>query len=457
MQKVLKHGAALLRRMIWLGMVLQVLLGLFWMLNNMGVEHNYGVDWSSGGPLNRPFMQWGALYAFIVKLVMGMAQWLHIPYYSLIYCLQLAVAFVSVWFLLGQVTGWRRYLRLGGAAVMVTVPMAMQSHLALLPYSLTGSVVLLELAFVMALHKQEKWSVRTVLPVFSCWVLAAFLMPEYLWLGAIPVVLAVIGYLWQNRKQWRAHATVGAMILACIVCIVGVGSAWQQKATERLSPQQLVVARCSWSNLYALYGMWSPEVQEIIEIDTLRRTCDNPEVFFEGFFDGFGRLSKEQEDAYLRQMLDSAWDAGGMRLLLEIAYDGVGYLLPGAVVSKHLAGEGFISLTGMNYWHFIRSSTDWSIIYMRWYCSWFWLAAVAALVVRVPEVLSAGGGKHLLTVGKGLKPLGAGLLMAVGAACFYAMSRIGVYDYKILFWWTCIWCMGTLMLIEEPKKERGTK
>ncbi len=453
MRNVWKHGAALLRRLIWLGMGLQVLLGLFWMLNNMGIEHSFGVDWSSGGPHNRPFMQWGPLYPFAVRTIRGMAQWLHIPYYCIMYCLQLAAALGSGWFLLKSVTRWKWYGCLGGAVVLLSVPMAMQSHLALLPYSFLGSVVVCQLGFVILLWKQEKWSVRSLMPVYLCWLLELLLLPEYLWFGAIPLVLTAVVAVWRHRRKWAAGALTGILVLGSVLCILTVGTAWRQREEGQLSMRQMLAARCTWSNLYELSGVWSPELLEQVEWTTLRAACDNPEVFYEGFFDKLAQLPEEQQKTYLHQMIGSARDVNGKRMLLEIAYDAVGYLMPGAVIPKQLEGEGFVSLTGMNYWHFTRSQMGWSSLGLEWYCIWSWLSVLAVLLVKLAEILGSGKAEARTSLGEAGKLLIPGLLMAMAGMVFYTISRIGVYDYKILSWWTILWCAGTLILIEEKKKK----
>ncbi|MBQ7934317.1 MAG: hypothetical protein IJ327_05995 [Lachnospiraceae bacterium] len=455
MQNVLKHGAALLRRVIWLGMGLQVILGLIWMLNNMGIEHSFGVDWSSGGPVDRPFMQWGVLYPFIVGVVRGMAQWLHVPYYSIVYCLQLVAALGSGCFLLKQVTGWVWYVRLGVSMILISIPMAMQSHLAVLPYSLGASVILLELAFVAALWKQQRWYLRGLLPAYFCWLMEMLILPEYLWLGGIPLLVASIRYLWQWRKEQCTGAWAGLVVIGSILCIMVAGGVWQHKSETYLDVRQMLAARCIWSNLYEVSGAWPMEVKEQIDGAVLRAACDNPEVFYKGFFSCLEELPKTQEKEYLRMMIDSARIVNGKRVLVEIAYDGLGYLMSGVVVPLQLEGKGYISLTGMNYWYFTCDGSSFSRIFMRCYCIWSWLSAVLALVVKVAERLRCGKRPGKTRHGEGLLLLLPGALMALSGAGFYTMSRIGVYDYKILGWWMVIWCIGTLMMAEEKKEDQN--
>ncbi|MBQ7926464.1 MAG: hypothetical protein IJ335_09250 [Lachnospiraceae bacterium] len=453
MRKVCKHGSALLGRMIWLGMGLQVLLGFIWLLSNIGAEHSFGVDWSNGGPVNRAFMHWGALYGWVIRLVMQVAQWVPIPYYSIVYCLQLLAAFGSGWFLLKKITNWGPHGCVCGTLAMLSVPMALQSHLALAPYSFVASIVLVHWAFAIELWKQKGWCIHKLVSMYLFWLLEILLLPEYLWFGAVPLLFVAFISLWNNRGKLRKKALTGVVLLGSILCIWIVGNGWQQGEDGCLNLRQMLAAKSNWSNLYELSGAWSYEVQQQFDGGLLRAACGNSEVFYEGFFDKMEQLPYKQQKDYLNQMIDVAWKLNGKRVVLEMAFDGMGYLMPAIIVSEQLDGKGFASLTGINYWYFIQNSTGLSSLYMGWYCIWAWLSLVLAIFMKGLEQLGTERAvKYVAGYGcvKVLLPL---TFMAIACACFYTLSRIGVYDYKILSWWTVIWCLGTLLVAEKKKEE----
>ena len=217
-----KGIGACIRCMLLIEMTVQILTGILWMASNFTAVQEFAESESS------------IIYPILLKGVQGIGKLLPVPYYVFMYMLQLIVACWAA----------RRLLRALGIAachawyilVLLTIPMVMQCHLALLPNSLALSAWLL---FLAELIRAWGWAVQRVpaegqrghvedqgMPVEdqgtsggaalgvsigaasgvsigkkfgrACingifwWIVAVLLMPEYIWYGAAVMLLFLI-------------------------------------------------------------------------------------------------------------------------------------------------------------------------------------------------------------------------------------------------------------------------
>ena len=145
MQKANGHIRAVLSRMILFGLSIQIVLGILWMGCNFGRFQEFGesrfyIEVSK----NFLFDEYtGALYPVLLMLARGIEEILPIPYTYVIQTLQLVAAFISGYVFLGALGVRKTGYGVLGSMAILTVPMAMQCHLAVLPHSLTLSAFLL--------------------------------------------------------------------------------------------------------------------------------------------------------------------------------------------------------------------------------------------------------------------------------------------------------------------------
>lgn len=458
MQKALKHGSVILSRVLFIGMSVQIVLGVLWVLYHLGMPTEYG----DGGFYETAAANLdltgctGVLYPFIVKLVMGMAQIVPIPYYCIVYLLQLVLAMAAGRALLCAVIHrpvWQLYF---GAAAMATVPMALQCHLGVLPYSLAGSLLTLELAWGIrgCLGKEgQQVSGKYMALAGICWLLAVLTAQEYVWIGWIPLVVLPV-LRWGRTKQWKEIRT--CLMLLVVTTVVVLGGFWGQKKviTEYQAPsfKQAVVARCVWSSMLQVYDSWPEELKAVLPQETVLQVSLRPESLREELYLGFEGLDEEQEKQYLDWMLDSALGVRRNEILVELAYDVVGYALPGIMIERQLDGRGLASMTGLNY----RVWTDGNNLlgkeYLHYYCWWFWVAALLAVICRLLQWGSTRmevGRKSETRVGLGICSIG----MIGVLTLYYTLTRVGTYDYKLAAWGAGIWYLCTLLMIPPFEKE----
>lgn len=242
MQKAIQN---ILGRCLILLCSVQVVLGLLWMGFSFGGASDYldtAVYVRAAQSLT--FDEYtGVLYAILVRFALFVERAVGLPYAGLLYGIQVAAAFAAAFFLFRELGVKGKGKRLFGGLVLLTVPMALQCHLAVLPQSLALSCVLMELAFAKRLLREGgPW--KAVLPrkeaqaesheavqrgtegtvcgetddegksllrnatwANGFWLLSSLLLPAYRFLGAIPVAVAAVVVVVRGLRtlRWTAQ------------------------------------------------------------------------------------------------------------------------------------------------------------------------------------------------------------------------------------------------------------
>ena len=181
MKQAAKRFCAVLRWILFLGFSIQILLGLAWVCANFAKVQNFP---EVGGPL----------YAWLLRLFAGAPQ--------VLYLFQIAAACLA-WRRLARNVGpsglfWRIWILLA----YLTFPMLLQCHLALLPYSFVSSLILMEISFLRKSPEGQKGvTVSGICGAGVCFLCLSALLPEYVFLGLVPVVLLLPGNLRFRKKQ----------------------------------------------------------------------------------------------------------------------------------------------------------------------------------------------------------------------------------------------------------------
>jgi len=130
MQKVSKAFVNVICKLLLIGFGVQIVLGLCWMVANMGRVQQFG-ETARYLEASKSFIgsgYRGILYPLLIMLAQGMEQLVRIPYHCFLYLLQLVAGFWAAYRLLDAVGVKGKYRICYGSLAMLTVPMAMQTN-----------------------------------------------------------------------------------------------------------------------------------------------------------------------------------------------------------------------------------------------------------------------------------------------------------------------------------------
>ena len=125
MQRTMGHVRAIVNRILFIGVSVQILLGLLWMFLAFDGRQDFV----------------GSVYGdWLDSYLKGL------PYEPVIYLLQICAAFGAGYWLIEGLGVRRLFWKIWGSLALLTYPYAMQCHMAILPDSLAVSCFLLLLA-----------------------------------------------------------------------------------------------------------------------------------------------------------------------------------------------------------------------------------------------------------------------------------------------------------------------
>ncbi len=468
MQKMWKCIEQVSIRIFYIGMTLQIGLGIWWLFENIGILAQYG----DGTLYEQAVANWdftdckGILYPFVVSISKGMASIMPIPYYCILYVFQLLAAFLSVFVLLRYISGRHGGRLFYAVAGVLTTPPVLQTILAVQPNILAASCGITALVWGLEYSRSFKWTSLLGSSVFG---LAAILFRgEFFWFGLVAaVILCGIGMLRRSRKQKRytedcrkktersRKQCLRNGLLAFVIMLVLSGGYFLQKSAlqdnRAFSVKQTVVARLTWDSLSEIMWRWSPDLGETIGWENAAVMNAKPELIRELLFANFADLTAEKENAYLKEMVQIAWEHDKREIVVQIIYDGLGYLFPAIIAEKQLNGTGYLSLTGINYQAFKEGDSRLGAVFMRYYFWWFWIALAVMLIGMLCRKM-----KPLQESGPDEKKRGmlwCGIGIVIANAFYYTFTEPGMYDYKlaivaVLFWSTGI-CLSVMSMEEK--------
>lgn len=449
MRKAAEWIRTLLGNMLAVGLSVQILYGLGWMLASFGKPPQFGEA------------QAGLLYPALIQMARGFEAVFRIPYYCFLSVLQLgcagAVSFSGLLMLRGKQKGRRdRLWAFWGSLVLLTIPMAMQCHLAPLPYSLAASGLFLELVLVWRLlRKKTELTVRELSALFLCWLVCALLLPEYGIFGALPLflLLTVRAAAWRTRGPGRPGSVwwVGVFLTAAGFAAAAGGCLAQAYPIE-----VTVCSRIAWSSINGYYGDWPEDIIGAVTYETVLDVASNPEKLEQELWP---MLLEQQGEERARQMLGEisrlTWDRSKTRVLRQAVWDMAGYAIPSFVVPRQLDGKAYASYTGRNYDIMRWYAPGWTYYYLQYSCWMFLtgLALAAALqLLRLRQVWQE----------KGWSLAALAVLTGGEMVLWYTLQGGGRMDYKktivlTAFWYVWMLCRtgGELQRGEEEKGGRN--
>ncbi len=460
MQKAIRHVLAVLSRVLFIGLSCQIILGVLWTCCNFGKFQQFGDSFFykevSESLLFDEYT--GALYPVIVMLTRGLEEMLPIPYTYAIHMLQMAVAGYVGWRFLRMLGVEKCFFAIWGSLALFTFPMLLQCHLAILPHSLTFSVFLLEVGFVIEAMKQKRLLCsKQLCKIGICWTVSTLLMPEYLYFGAVPVLL---NFLFCRKKHLIVdgeHSLDKAksfgrqffynvfLVFLFAVAILGIEGLVQQKGAYG-RPEQAIEAsffrRVAWTSLNDYYEQWPEEMKQICSRELVRETA--------GYADHMERLLQPQleEAVGAPKAQEWYWQVGKMvlennssKILHEVAWDVVSLTLPPVATQMLLKGRGYDSYVGRNYEIMKAEAPVLTKHYVNYSCWWFVVGIVLAFIIEV--------GLLLLKKRSRIYTVVICVVTSVSQIMWYALMGAGVWDYKNALFVGAVWLVWMISAMER--------
>lgn len=446
--------------LLFIGMSVQIVLGLAWMLANFTGFQEFGDSYGLV-EMSKSFLcdeYTGILYPVLIMLARGVAGILPVSYYSALYFVQLMVAVYAshrfLWAvratdrpevrkdvgLPGQSPvcgGARLFWDIWGTLCLMTIPIAMQCHLAVLPNSLTLSCYLVMMSYVLeSAGRPVEFRARSLVKMMPLWLAASLLMPEYRFLAVVPVA-CLFGYtcfeLWRvQKKQILYNAVVFAAFVGIILAVGSLTQVPGSQGKMRNTMSAAAVSRFVWPWFLDNYDFWPEEIRDIMTIEDAREIswyADRVRTQFGPLVEKATGL--ERAGQLYRQMAKTCFEIHTKEIAGAMLYDTAAYTFSPVFLGESLRGRGGYSFSGRNYEIMKAAAPGLTRSYVR-YGSWWFLIGI---------VLGAAG-FAVRSPGNKLDRLGPVVLLVVSCmamTAFYTLSGAGIMDYKNTLFVVILW------------------
>uniref|UniRef100_UPI00405732F7 hypothetical protein n=1 Tax=Acetatifactor sp. TaxID=1872090 RepID=UPI00405732F7 len=466
MQKAYKAISAVAGRILFIGFGIQIVLGLCWMIGNFPGVQLFS-DTLLYEEISKTFIcdeYEGILYPVLIMLTKGIEELAHIPYRFILYLIQIGFAFFASYKMLECVGIKDKILRNIGAFALLTFPMAMQCHLAVLPESLVSSWLILELGLAMRMFiNNQKLLSKELMKILICWTALSLLAPENLLIGAVPVVFVFLYDFAkagkEDRKKMLGNGILAVAFLGMILFISDLSGQEGDYGRPSVNLGTVLAGRTVWSNATDDYGNWPEEVKTYIPANQIGQVdyyADNVEkLLVKTLEDAVG---EERAKELLLEIVKVAWQHHKRDILHQTAWDVVGYAFSPLVVQRQFTGKAYESYSGRNFDIMRERTPILASYYMEYGCWWFGTGLVISAVVLVIFGVKAMIKKAVVKKTKG-KVLSILTCLCTGGVLvgIYSLRGAGMMDYKksiavVLLWMISMLLVQNKMLNEECRE-----
>lgn len=457
MRKLTGHIFAVAGRLLFIGFTLQIIFGMIWMAGNFAHCQQFGEVNS-------------LLYPAVVMIAKGMGRVFPVPYYCFVYIIQTGICFWAVYFFLGIIQdifsgkccdasdhhekgkAYGKLFRIWAALAVLTAVPVMQCMLALLPYALTGALMLAELGLaIRAIYYRGTQRVSDVVKISAVWVLQALFLHEYMLFGAIPVFMVLISELHRGLKNGRRTLRRASYYVAAIAASLGMltavyGSCKQIGLYEENNPGLVkgLFSRTCLTTVLWDWDTWTDELVEQLAWEVRYSAAyyaDNITLEVEPFIDE--KYGDKAGEFYLDN-IKVAWESYRTQIIHELLWDAAGYGVSPVIVKRQLSGLGYMSLTARNYDMMKRSTPILTKYYANFFLDWFMAALAVFVVCAVAAVLNLPR-----RVQKSQFLCLFTLIATAACMCIrYVLMGAGIMDYKRTLMITALWIIFMLFPIQ---------
>lgn len=484
MQKAGKVLVQVAGRFLFIGILVQILFGICWGVRSFGIFPEFGDSylWLKAADTLVCDDYMGIGYPLFLMLAKGIESISSIPYTFLVYLVQLTVAFCSgVLFLRSFGIVKKRWMLYWGSLGMMTFPMAMQCHLAVLPNSIGFSCMLLELAAIIRILRSEKSvsaeeagrPLHALMEAIVWWVVSTIFVVENLYLGLVALAVLWILHLIQLKQLGRQRILRELILLFAVGGILfTVVPAWQTPGSYGRAENTISAAmmrRFSWTHMREEeeYYAWPEELREYVSWEDFRST---------GYYAGTmeSGIQKTLEDTLGEQKAQELFRKYAVYHLKtypsdnihQIVWDCAGYAVSPVLLQLLLDGRGYESFSGRNVDIMMTGAPGLTNIWLK-YSSWWYLMGIPAMILLVIGNRFVAGSAKKETTGMGKPVWGKMILIGiVTSGCmilWYAMQDAGCLDYKNGLLPGILWLVGMILSVgnlpetEDPEEKEETK
>ena len=431
MRKAAGAVRLVIKNILFIGFTVQICLGLFWMAGNFTNMQDF------------PSADTG-VYPVFLHLA-GRA-------YILIYLLQLGVALYAGYRLLANLHIAEKGICLWGSLALMTLPMAMQCHMALLPYSFVWSLVLLEISFVCeSAGKMDISCLKALAGSLACYAAQCLLWPKYCIPGAVLPLLLLI---WKLPGMFRKKDFFRGLLLAAgFLAVLATGFGAEQRSEGHGGSisgwNWLLVKRVCWPTLWVDWGN-TPEVLDSISSDEIWWSAyypSNMETHLKPAMEE--AMTPEAADALMRKMVRLAWNRHSPMVVRQIGWDVLGYGVTPVILQLQLKGDAYDSCSARNYEIMRNEMPAFTKYYVKITCSWFAVSLVLLLVAAVMSCIAES--VRIREVIAGAVPVLAVIFSAGMVILIFTMQGAGIMDYKYTVWINQLWIAGSIKIISGRK------
>ncbi len=418
----------------------QILLGFIWLCTNLSgyplfAESIEFFDISNTWILDEYV---GIGYPFILWIMGGIESFMGIPYQIPIYILQIVLAFfIGRYFLIKSkvVDGEHKEIAACfGSLYILTVPMILQCHMAVLAYSISFSLLLLLLGECIYVINSTDISLRkSWVKICVTWFIMTMFIPEYAWFGGL---LTAITLCMVVRKRKNSLLYLALAFIITILSVVGISALAQEKGSRDRIPKSIeatLLRRIAWPNFAKNSYFWGENIKSVIDDNKLAEISTEPEnvlyVLGASLEEKYGK--KEASILYWH-MIETSFEMRTKEIAKSIGSDFASYICPQVAVQCQLSGSG-VSYTGWNYAQMHEKAPVLTKYYMQYALKSWNVEMVLALLL----ILGSGIRKRRVYIESLLLPILTGASMIL----WYTMEGAGIQDYKKVMLVSAIWAI----------------
>ncbi len=470
----------ILSKTLLFGMGIQIVLGLVWLILNFPASWEY----PESRELFKAAESWqldeytGVLYPLLLRIFGWLTGNREKLLKGILSILQLGAAFLAYRRFLKQILGEKKkWKKVFGTCFLLTVPLALQWHLSLLPYSFASSLLVLLLGNgCEAIRSKESRNLKRVAVSGGEWMGMSLLLPDFWWLG-LPSFLVVCfltafaserkaegkkGESGKERKEGiekeekkekeierkRGKIKIQILAIAVIAAILpaSINTFVQTPGCTGRIQRSLgaaLLSRFSWPEVGINYFFWPAQVQALFteeEARDMSQYADNIQLLLGPRIESiYGR--KEADRLYWQMALRALQDK--TRLIVEnVSEDFAAYLCMPWAAKDRLDGSG-TTLLGWEYGKIREAHPILTRIYMDASFAGFRFGLALSMILLASRIWQRR--QHRPQKEKNKNPgmwgfLGANLLLQ---AVWYTMSAAGMLESKngivgMLLWYTLL-------------------
>ena len=440
-------------------MGLQIGLGFLWAVANWGKVPGFeeSRELLFMAETLQPDDYTGLLYPVCIKGSHLLEGWTGLPSCGFVYGLQLVVAYFSYQYFLRWIVSPKPEKRMHlqkrmpvYVGFLITIPVVLQVHMAVLPYSLASSFFVVLLARVLQVCLAESAvKKKDFYGIVVFWILSAQFCPDYFWLSTVAVGIGAVWYIGKHKEAVRKWILLMVLMIACMV---GLNSFWQTPGSTGKMERTfggIMLTRFVWPNFNELSFFWDKEVKESFTVEELSVLSTYPEKVFTDFGPVIEqKYGKKRAGEIYWNMVKISLKMDTKDVLYPVIEDGAAYLCPPLSVYLQLRGMG-TSYTGWNY----GRMKDYTPLITKYYVEislklWIYLLIAGTLLLLLnifSRVWCPAKEKARIR-----SIVGYCILNGLVVNGWYVMVSGNMQDYKKVLMITILWGFVIIAVLRRP-------